>query len=450
MALTIRQAGLVSALGVVACLGAAGDAVASGFALREESAEGLGDAYAGQTAKAYNASTAFYNPAGMTLLDRDEVAGTATWIAPQSIFHGSNSNPLGGNVSGTTGDNAIKAAAIGSVFGVITLNPDWKLGLSVSAPYGMRSEYKEDWVGRYQALASDVTDVEFSPTLAYKVDDHLSIAGGPRIDYFDAKLSQAINFKGIGTALGVQTGNFGLVGLANTWGDGEGKVTGDDTGYGYTLSGLYQFNDATRLGVNYRSRVFHELSGSVSYQTPATIGAAAPIAAAFTNQNVKAKITTPDTLAMGFYHDINAQWAVLSDVTWTHWSVFKTLNVVGDNTASVMSVNEQWKDSWFLSLGTNYKVDDKWTLHGGVAFDQTPVQDQYRTARIPDSDRYWLSSGVSYAFMPGADVHLGYTHIFAGTASINEAAPTNSVGGTLTGTYKNSVDIVSASFAVRF
>lgn len=424
----IRFATCASVIGLGASVLSAGPALASGFALREESAEGLGNAFAGQTAKAYNASTAYYNPAGMANLDHNEVAATVSWIAPVAKFTGSNTNAAGGMVSGSQPSNAIKAAAVGTGFATYKLNSDWTLGLSLAAPYGMRSDYKADWVGRYQALHSDVTDVEFSPTLSYKINDHWSVGGGPRVDYIEATLSQAINKAALGSS-----------------GDGAAKVWGDDTGYGYVLSTLYKFDDQTRVGLSYRSRVQHKLEGSVAYSNMST-GLLNAIGQK--NQDASAKITLPDTLSMGIYHELNDQWAVMSDVTWTHWSLFKNLTVMGANGATVSNTHEQWQNTYFVSLGANYKPTDKWVLHAGVAYDQSAVTDDFRTARIPDANRYWTAFGATYNISPDMNVSLAYAHLFADSGTIHEK--NNSISGTLTGTYDNSVDIASASFVLKF
>jgi len=466
-------------VGVAAACGLAQQAQASGFALREQSAEGDGNAFAGSAAKAYDPSTVFYNPAGMTRLDGIQTGATGTWIAPVARFTGSNSPPTGGTVAGSQPDNGIKAAAIGSAYAVWGASPDWRLGMAVTAPYGMRVEYKEDWVGRYQALASDVTDVEFSPNLAYQVNDQLSIGGGPRFDYLQARLTQAINYRGIATgpsqtllgsltpgqmaALAPQLAGLGsaIAGI----GDGQAKVDGDDWGVGYALGILYQTDPKGRIGLNYRSRVFHELSGKATYQTPASVGGLAsavgslfgPAAAGAlasqipVNSAAKAKITTPDSLNLSYYRDINAQWAAMASAEWTHWSVFKSLNVTNSDTgAAVSSTNENWRDTWFLSLGANYKPIDKLTLHGGVAFDESPVKDAYRTPRIPDANRYWLSVGATYAVLPNTDVSFGYTHIFADKATINYTGSTALATGTLTGSYDNYVDVFSLGATMRF
>jgi long-chain fatty acid transport protein len=485
MSKRIQSATVASCLGVVALCGFAGDAAAAGFALREQSADGLGNAFAGETAKAYDPSTVFYNPAGMTRLNGMQAGASAAWIDPVAKFTGSNSSPLGsstslpgGNVGGSQADNAIKPAAIGSAYAVWGANPDWRLGLSITTPFGMRTEYKEDWVGRYQALASDLTDIEFSPTLAYRVNDQLSIGGGPRIDYIKARLTQAINYRGIATGaaqtlLGglppaVLAGMAPQIGALSAAiggvGDGLGKVEGDDWGVGYTLGGLYEFDKSTRVGINYRSRVFHQISGNATFQTPASVtGLAGAVGAVFgapagtavsglipVNQSAKAKVTLPDSLSLGLYRDITDQWAAMADVGWTHWSLFKQLNVVGASGQSISSTTENWQDTWSVSLGANYKPADKWILHGGVAYDQSPVKDQYRTARIPDADRYWLAIGATYTVVPGTDLNFAYTHIFVDNASINETSSAALATGTLTGTYENHIDIFTAGVTVRF
>jgi long-chain fatty acid transport protein len=463
----------------LAC-GVAADARAAGFALHENSAEGLGDAFAGQTAKAYDATTVFYNPAGMTRLNSNEIDGTVNWIAPRSVFHGTNSSVLGGDVPGTTGDNAVKAAATGAAYGIWDAAPDWRFGFAVTTPFGMRVDYKESWVGRYQAEASDLTVVDLGLNAAYRVDEHLSIGGGPRIDFLKARLSQAVNFNAIGlqTAQGYQAAAQQAAGAArqlaaagqtqaaaaaqaqasalaadavttSQWGDGLGKVEGYDNAIGYNLGLLYEFNPATRVGLDYRSRMYQRVDGRVTNQVPTTLNLApASVSGLFADQSVSAKVNLPDSINIGGYHELNSQWALLSDVQWTHWSLFRQLNVVGANGQAISSTTENWQDTWFVSVGANYKVDEKWTVRGGVAFDQSPVKSEYRTVRIPDSNRYWVAAGVTYAVLPSADVHFGYAHLFADKASISETA--NSLAGALTGSYDNSVDIVSAGFSFRF
>jgi len=539
MSRTVRQVALASCLGAIAASLAPHAAHASAFGLREESAEGLGNAFAGQTAKAYNSSTVYYNPAGMSFLDSSEIASTTTWISPDVRFSGQNSNPLygagvgGPNVNGINGPNAVKPAAIGSIFGVWKINSDLAAGFSFAVPYGQRAEYKENWVGRYQSLASDITDYEVSVNLSYKLTDDFSIGGGIRADYFTGRLSQALNVSAIGlqvaqglgngaqqygagaqqaaagakqAAAGAQqaaagaaaaaaAGNTALaaqlgaqaqqlqaqaqslattaqqaqaaalnlasqatgmqtlaLGWAQTGSDGLSKLTGNDYGVGYTFGALYKLDEATRIGFDYKSKIYHNLTGNDQIQLPGNAGSAP---SAFSSlvpayQNASLKLTLPDSASVGIYHDINDQWAVMADVQWTDWSVLKQLNVQGPGGSSLSSIPENWKNTWFGAVGVNWKPIDRWTVHFGLAYDEAPLGDANRNTRIPDANRYWTAFGVSYGVTKSSDVHLGYAHLFTPGGNITDSSGAAQGGGVLTGSYKDSVDIISASYAMRF
>lgn len=432
----LRQAAGVAVV-TMAC-GWTGHAAASGFALKEQSAEGLGDAFAGVTAKADNVNAAYYNPAGMTRIDDAQVAGTLTWIQPDIKFKGTNTQANGAiQTSGGGGGDAIKPTAIGSQFAVIPVNDDWRIGLSMTVPFGLRSQYKEDWVGRYQALSTSLTDYEFSPTLGYKVTDKLSVGGGARFGYLTGLMTKSIDF-------GAALAQAHVPGYAPGSADGGARVQGFDWGYGYTLGALYEFDKGTRVGLNYRSRVHYDVDGRVSYQS-------VPIALAnmpnLINQAVKFKLTLPDSLTMGVYHEITPQWAVMSDVSWTHWSLFNTFNVVGADGATINNTNEHWQDTWFSSVGTSYQLNGRWKLRTGFAYDQSPTKDATRNPTIPDSNRYWTTVGAAYNLTDYTQLNLGYAHLFMDTAKVNV---TTASGGTLTGKYDSHIDIVSASLGMKF
>ena len=525
MSRTVRQVALASCLGAITVALTPHAAFASAFGLREESAEGLGTAFAGGAAIADSAATAYYNPAGMSLLKDNEIDASATWISPDVRFTGSNSNPLyaagvgGPTVNGINGPNAVKPAAIGSIFGVWKVNDKLSAGVTFAVPYGERVEYKENWVGRYQSLASDLTDYEASFVLSYKLLSNFSVGGGVRVDYLEGRLSQALNVSAIGlqvaqglgngaqqyatgaqqAAAGAQAaaagaqqaaaaGNLALaaqlqtqaktlaaqaqqagaaaqalgaqasgmqtlsLGWAAAGSDGLAKVTGDDYGVGYTLGAMWEFDPVTRIGFNYRSKVFHDITGNSQIQLP---GNASSAPTQFTSllpayQNASLKVTLPDSANVSFYHELNDQWAVLASAEWTGWSSLKTLNVIGQGGTAISSLPENWNDTYYLAAGVNWKPIERWTLHFGLAYDQAPMDATNRTTRIPDADRYWVAGGVSYAVTPKSDVHFGYAHLFTPGGAITDTSGQSSGGGVLTGTYRNSVDIVSASFAMRF
>jgi long-chain fatty acid transport protein len=306
---TLRFA-LASTVGLSALIALTPGARASGFGLREGSADWLGNAFAGDPAKGYDASTAYTNPAGMALLNDDEFEGAISYIAPSAKFTGSNTDPLtGGNVSGVDGGNSVSPAASGATFGVLDLGPNWRVGFSVTAPYGNRTSYPSDFVGRYQSLVSAITDINLGLAVSYKVNDHLSIGGGPNFDYFDARLTQNLNVPVLSAATGQ---------------DPNADVHGNSIGIGYNLGVMYQFDADTRIGIDYRSRIRHNISGEQKITVPEIYSQLSPAAVSLLNASSSAattSVTLPDSLSAGIYHQMTPQWAVMGSVEWTDWSL---------------------------------------------------------------------------------------------------------------------------------
>jgi long-chain fatty acid transport protein len=415
------------------CLSSA--AFASGFALREGATDWLGTSFAGDTAKAYDASTVWSNPAGMARLDDSELDASANLIAPDARFSGTNSDPFGGNVSGSNGGNAVQAAATGGLFGVWVLSPRIRLGFGVTAPFGERVSYPEDFVGRFQSLVSSITDINLGLAASYKFNDHLSIGGGPNIDYFSARLTQAIN-----------------AGPLNNFGTATGDVHGDDVGVGFNFGVLYQFTDATRIGVDYRSRITHDIDGDQKISVPAIFGVLSPTTAAelnAANGGAKTSITLPDSLSFGFYHQINEKWAVMSDIQWTHWSLFNNVTITSDNAGvPPTTIAENWQNTWYGGIGFSYQPIQKLTLLTGASYDQSPVTDSNRTTRIPDSDHYNVGIGAKYQILASTSLQIAYGHTFTPGGTIDNSAST--LAGVIAGSYDTSANSVSAGMTVKF
>jgi long-chain fatty acid transport protein len=432
---------LASAACLAGTFGLSHAALASGFGLREGSADALGTAFAGGPAKAYSAATAGDNPAGMALLGQDEIQTGISYISPNAQFSGSNSNPLtGGNVLGVTGGNAIQPAVTGALYGVVGLAPDWRLGLAVTSPFGERSSYPGDFVGRYQSLTSAITDINVGLALSYKINDHLSIGGGPNFDYFDARLTQNLNVPVLSAA---------------TFQDPAADVHGNNIGVGYNLGALYQFDAATRIGIDYRSRIQHNITGSQTVSVPPIYTVLSPATAGLLNElnsGAKTSITLPDIVSLGIYHQITPQWAVMGSVEWTDWSLFNQLNITATNGSGTTTVQENWRNSWFAGIGTNYQVNDRLMLQTGFAYDESPVTNANRTTRVPDADHYDIGFGVQYAVLRNATLQFAYGHVFSPGGTINNTAspglPTPS--GTITGKYSDSDNSFTAGLDVKF
>ncbi|MCD6706040.1 MAG: OmpP1/FadL family transporter [Thiobacillus sp.] len=381
---------------------------AAGFALIEQNASGLGNAYAGQAAAATDASTVFFNPAGMTLLPDRQLVMAGHLIRPQAEFSGTVSPAIGGGNGGDAGGWAV----VPNAYFAYSLTPDVHLGLGLNSPFGLKTEYDPDWKGRAQAIKSEVKMVNLNPSIAWKAGESLSLGAGLSIQYAEATLTSSAGGAGVAT------------------------VKGDDYGWGFNLGALWQASEATRIGLAYRSEVEQTLAGDVGFSTAATLSG--PVTAA---------VTLPDSASLSLFHLLDSRWDLLADITWTGWSDFRELRIVRTN-GDVLGTptEENWSDSCRYSLGANYHLNDKMTLRGGVAFDETPVSDAFRTVRIPDEDRTWIAFGAQYRLSRKSAIDVGYAHLFIKDAAIDKVEN----GVTLAGSYEASVDILSAQLTLGF
>jgi long-chain fatty acid transport protein len=387
-----------------ALLAISGSAAASGFALIEQSASGLGNAFAGGAAGAEDASTIFFNPAGMSRLSGKQIAVAVHDITPSAKFSGTGASgtDMGGDAGGST--------FVPNAYFTMEMQPNLKMGVGVNSPFGLQTEYDAAWVGRYQAIKSKIETINLNPSVAYQVNEALSLGAGLDYQHISGELS---NFAGVA---------------------GTATVKGTDYAWGYNLGALYNVSSSTRIGVAYRSAISYTLAGTVTTALPAA------------NGPVSLDLKLPDTLSLSGFHQLNDKWDVMADVTWTGWSTFKQVKVVDGTGATISNTPENWKNTVRVSVGATQHYNEQWLARVGLAYDQAPVSDAFRTARIPDNNRTWLALGGQYKPSTANAIDFGYAHLFVSDSSINESNPAPA----LVGTYKNKVDILSAQFTQSF
>ncbi|WP_292782493.1 OmpP1/FadL family transporter [Methylophilus sp. UBA6697] len=396
---------------------------AAGFALFEQGASGLGNAYAGASAIAEDASTIFFNPAGMTYLEGRQIVGALHFIKTNGDFDNKNSTPIG-----PEGGNLGSLAAIPNLFYKQDINEQFKFGLGISTPFGLKTEYDKNWLGRFHALKSELKTVNINPSLAWKLNDQWSFGFGVSAMWAQAELTSAVN-----------------LGAAESSINNKGK----DWGFGYNLGAIYQVTPDTRLGLAFRSKVEQHLKGDA--RSPFT--ALNEVPGRTLNTDITADLTLPETLSFSSFSRLDERWDLLADVTWTRWSQFKTLTIMRDNGSNteVGSTQEHWNNTLRYSLGVNYRYTDTLKLRTGVAYDEEAIDNNHRTARIPGNDRIWLSLGASWQYSPQTKFDVGYAHLFIKEARIYDdqrtAVPSR---GLIAGKYDGSADILSMQFTHQF
>ena len=444
--------GSAAAVATLAMVGAAGGAHASGYQVREQSAVGQGVSFAGSAARGDDPSTMFFNPAAMAWLPGTQAVVLGSGIFPTAeVRSGSASRAAalgGGPITGSLGDAGLDAF-VPALYGTTALAEDWRLGVSVTSPWGLVTKYPADFIGRYHALTSSLKTFNIAPAVSWRPLPNLSLGAALQIQYADARLSNAVDFGSVGflnpqlRALGFRPGAA----------DGRSTIDGDSTAVGWQLGAQWEPLAGTRLGLGFRSAVFHDLAGEVRFE-----GVPAPLTPAFRGTGGRAKLTTPESLTFGVTHRVGERWTLLAGAEWTNWSRFRELVVRFDDGRAPSVTEQRWRDTWFLSAGTEYQASRDLALRAGFAWDKTPVRDETRTPRIPDSDRYWLSVGASWralpVSLPGMTLSAAYTHVFAdeGRVRLTDPGPgsSNFLRGNLSADYSASVDILSVQARFAF
>ncbi|MDF1790964.1 MAG: outer membrane protein transport protein [Thalassobaculaceae bacterium] len=425
----------------------ADDAAASGFQLKEQSSSKLGNAFAGAGSSGDDASILFYNPAGIALFDTPQGQAGMSLISPHSeIDISAATDGTGGTMSGGEGGDAGSLAGVPSAYLVAPLTDNVNVGLAINVPFGLSTSYDDGWAGRYHAITSDLKTVSVSGVASLKINDKLSIGGGPYVTYAKARLTNAIDFGTICVG-SIGVGTCSALGALPQQADGKVDLQGDDWGMGATAGLLYEPVKGTRIGFSWRSQVKLSVQGDADFDVPSNASVLTS-AGTFTDSDATTTVTLPETIGLSVHHDINEEFSVMGDVVWTAWSRFEELRFVFDNPAQPDNVTaENWNDTFFVSLGATWRPDENWTLRTGVAYDQSPVDDNFRTPRIPDADRYWIALGADYEVDERWKVSAGYTHIFVDNASLDQSS---AAAGTLRGEYEGSIDILTLGATLRF
>ena len=380
----------VPALLLVAFSGAAS---AAAFQLLEQNASGLGTAYAGSAAVADNASTVFFNPAGMTQLSGFQLSAGVTGVGPSYQYRSNTGVESGGDAGGW------KAVPNGYMSWQMT--KDLYLGFGVSAPFGLATEYDSTWAGQALAIKSEIKTINFNPSVAYRVNDKVSLGFGINYQTIDGELTR----------------NPGAL----------VTLKGDDASWGWNAGALFTLSPAMRVGVAYRSAIKHRLEGTINGALP-----------------IRADVELPDTFTLSVWQQVSDRWEAMGDLSFTRWSTLQRFDVYrrADNVLLPGSEVFNYDDSWRIAWGAAYKLNDAAKLKFGIAYDRTPVRNESRSPRVPDNDRLWLSLGGQWNAGSYGKFDLGYSYLYVKDPSITQVP--------LNGKYDASAHILGLQYSVGF
>ncbi|MGV6871748.1 OmpP1/FadL family transporter [Pseudochelatococcus sp. B33] len=412
MTIPVRLAGVLAATLSFASMSSV--AHAGSFALREQSARGLGLSFAGAAAGSAGLSSVFWNPATITMNPGLTFESSLTLVVPQSKLKpdlvtlrtvaGAGGVPIGsGNIS--------QAGVLPASSAALQINDRLWLGLTTNTPYGFVTKPSQNWAGQIYGRTSKVFSINATPMVGYRVNDWLSLGAGLQVQYLDVTLRQAS-----GVAFGAPNVS----------------LEGDNTGVGYTLGATITPFEGTEIGLGFRSSIHHELDGSLLPRPGVSIP-------------VRAKVNLPEVVTLGVSQRIDERWKVLAGVEWTNWSRLNRIAVVNQLTGTpATALKFQYDDGWFFTLGAEYAVNERLTLRGGLGYELSPISNAVRNVRIPDADRLWTTVGASYKWNDRLTFDVSYAHLFVKSAPVRIVpGHIDYVGLPFVADLKPSADIVS-------
>ena len=432
----------LESLALMLLLGSAGDASADAWKIQLQGVKALGLGYAGRAAPE-DASTVWFNPSGMTELEKPwTITFSGAWI-PFNLNYadlGSRSvlgQPLTGSQTRNGGKKLWKP--VPGMYGVRRICDSCWLGVGFNAPYGLSDDYGEEWVGRYHATESRLEVINATTTVAFRLHERLSVGGGIDVQRSSATLGTMIDFGSAGAVAGAP--------LRPQGHDGLFEINANDWAFGFNLSATSQITENVRLTAAYRSQVEHTLEGEATFDVPDE-AAFFRATGRFVTTGATATLPMPHELAIAGAFVLNERWHLVGDFTWTNWSRFAQLDVRFDNPAEpTISQAALYTDSRRIGGGAICRLNTAWTIRFGALYEDVPVPDATRTPRLPEENNVGLTFGGTYRLTPDVDLDFSVSQLIPHDAAIRLAEPT---AGTLSGDVGWKATAIAVGFSYRF
>ncbi len=279
------------------------------------------------------------------------------------------------------------------------------MGLAVTAPFGLQLDYGPEWFGRYDSYDISIQTLDIAPTLAYRINETWSIGGGIDVQYADAELISALP----------DPLNPGRPTPATA---GRSRLTGDGWDTGFNIGLLYQPSEQTCVGLHYRSGMGHRLTGSAEVS-----GLSGPLAAANGRSNARTRLDLPDILSLSLTQAVTPQLTLMGEVQWFGWNALDEIRVQFANGGPDLVRPQGFENIFTVGLAAEYALDARWTLRGGIQYDQSPTTDALRNTSIPDSALVWLGIGATYGVSERLRLDVGYVYGIFEQADIDLTLP---------------------------
>jgi long-chain fatty acid transport protein len=376
-----------------------------------------GYAGAGLAGRADDAMTVFTNPAGMTRFEKSKALAGVT---PLYIYA-----PYSSDEGTTTGgpDSGVKEFLAGGAFAyILPVTEKLRLGISAQNYFGLLLNWDDhNWVGRYIATEVTLIAPQLQPTVAYKVNDWLSIGAGAGLTL--GYLSEKSRVKNLDPGLG----------------DGKLKYSDTDFAVQGNFGVMIEPSARTRIGLRYLTETELDFSDNVY------LSGVGPGIANLTKSigEIDLSMKMPQSLMVGIFHQVNDTWAILGSVGWDDWSRFARVRVRVDNTGINREVDAGFDDTWHFGVGAQYQYNPKWMFTAGFSYDSSMTDDSNRPIDLPLGAMYRY--GLGFKYKKSDDVLLGVGLSFLWEGDLETKPAGNPVAGQVSGEYENvSITFLSA------
>ena len=386
------------------------DTFAAAFQLAEQNVSGLGRAYAGEASVADDASVVARNPALMTLFKEKQLSVAAIAVIPDVSLEGTG-NGYGFDNSVLNDDSIAPSAIIPAAYFTMPVNDKVSVGFGAFSNFGLATEFNDDYAAGQIAGETEIVTVNMNASVAYKVSEQFSFGIGLNAIYAEAKI-----IRKFGVVPPVNPAIASIPASADAV-----NLEGDDMGYGLNVGLMYQLDENSRFGFNYRTETDITFEGEYSNELPSFIPGGL-------NGQLElpgsVEITLPAIAEFSGSHQLDEKLGVHYSVLWTGWSSFDSLEAqvtapTGDK-FSAFEKTEDFSDAMRYSIGADYQYSENLMLRAGFAFDESPVSQQHLSISIPDTDRFWFSFGGNYAIDQNSNVDLGVSVLRGKTQKFTE------------------------------
>jgi len=367
---TFKRAVFVAALG----FGFVSIARGGGIEVPQQGARAAGQADA-FTAQADDPSAIFYNPAGLTQLKGTNFSGGVFAIFPEFHF------------SGEGGESMRLPSVLPHLYAETDFGLDrWRFGIGLNDTMGIN----EDW-GNKGPLAllvdkASLTLLSLSPTVSYKVNDHLSAGVALNVYYGELNLRRNV----VLGAPPIPEGTF--------------HFRGHDEAVGVTPGIMWKIDDHNTLGAYYRSPYQLDFGGDARI-TAKGVPEIGP-------SSTDTTLDFPQSAGIGYALRPIQPLKVEADVIWTDWSSFGTTKFSSSNPAFTgQKTVFDWKSGFTFRLGAQYNVTPHWVLRAGYAYGQNAIPTSTFSPLVPDSNYHLFAAGIGYE-TDRWSVDLAYQYIY--------------------------------------